>query len=130
MKKVIAIALAVVLLLTVGSGVALAKAQKLDLNEIGTDSGSGFVIFNDNSGPNNVNIQMSLKRAEPNTEYDVYVHVGAPDAYVATVKTNRKGNVNFHYSGSVASGDQLVGLGLKRAGEWQFGTGLVTHTFK
>jgi uncharacterized membrane protein len=129
--KRIAIALVLSLLLVATlSGVALAKAEKVTLNQIGSDNGGGFVVFNDTSGPDNVQIEMSLKGALANTDYDVIVHIGAPDTYVATITTNTQGNANFHYSASVAPGDQLVGLGLKRAGVWQFGTGLLTHTLK
>jgi len=127
-KKSVLICLAAVVLCV--AGIALAKAVKVELNQIGSDPGGGFVIFNNTSGPENVQIQMSLKGALPKTDYDVIVHIGAPDAYVATVTTNAKGNANFHYGGSVASGDQKVGLGLKRDGDWQFGTGLLTHSFK
>jgi hypothetical protein len=128
-KKLLFICLTAVVLCL--GGITLAKALKVKLNPIGTDPGGGFVIFNDTSGgPYNVQIQMSLKGAKPNTNYDVIVHIGAPDTHVATVTTNAKGNANLHYSSSVASGDQQVGLGLKREGEWQFGTGLLTHSFK
>lgn len=127
-KKLLFICLTAVVLCL--GGITLAKALKVELNPIGTDPGGGFVIFNDTSGPDNVQIQMSLKGALPYTDYDVIVHIGAPDTYVATVTTNAKGNANFHYSGSVASGDQLVGLGLMRDGVWQFGTGLLIHSFK
>lgn len=127
-KKLVLICLATVVLCV--AGIALAKAAKVELNQIGVDPGGGFVIFNDTSGPENVQIQMSLKGALPKTDYDVIVHIGAPDVYVATVTTNAKGNANFHYSASVASGEQQVGLGLKRGGVWQFGTGLLSHSFK
>ena len=138
MKKVLLVLVIALALVGVMVVPALAKAQKVPLDPIGHDPGGGFVIFNDTSGPNNVRIQMSLKGAAPNTEYDVYVHLGAPDTYVATVKTNPKGNVNFHYSGSVTprAQDHQVGLGLTRAGaapvppNWQFGTGLLDHSFK
>ena len=107
-------------------GIALAKAVKVELNPIGTDPGGGFVIFNNTSGPENVQVQMSLKGALPNTDYDVIVHVGGPDTYIAIITTNAKGNANFHYSGYADPilGD-WVGLGLKREGAWQFGTGTV-----
>ena len=127
-KKALLTCLAAVVLCV--AGIALAKAVKVDLNPIGVDPGGGFVVFNNTSGPENVQVQMSLKGALPNTDYDVIVHIGAPDTYVATITTNAKGNANFHYSGSVASGEQQVGLGLKREGAWQFGTGLLTHSFK
>ena len=123
-KKNVLICLAAVVLCV--AGVALAKAVKVELNPIGDDPGGGFVIFNDTSGPENVQVQMSLKGALPKTDYDVIVHVGGPDTYVATITTNAKGNANFHYSGSADPvPGNWVGLGLKRAGEWQFGTGKV-----
>ncbi len=127
-KKLLFICL-IAVTLCVG-GIALAKAIKVGLVPIGSDPGGGFVIFNNTSGPENVQVQMSLKGALPLTDYDVIVHLGAPDTYVATVTTNIRGNVNFHYSASVASGEQEVGLGLKRDGMWQFGTGLLTLSFK
>ena len=131
MKKLtIAVVLSLVLI-TVGSGVALAKAQKVSLTPIGSDSGSGFVVFNDTSGPDNVQLEMSLKGALANTTYDVIVHMNGADAPVGTVTTNTKGNANFHWSWSEAgSGNRRLGLGLKREGVWQFGTGAVYHYFK
>ena len=123
-KKNILICLAAVVLCV--AGIALAKAVKADLNPIGVDPGGGFVVFNNTSGPENVQVQMSLKGALPNTDYDVIVHVGGPDTYVATITTNAKGNANFHYSGSADPvPENWVGLGLKREGAWQFGTGQV-----
>ena len=131
-KKTLFICLTAVVLCV--GGVALAKAVKVDLNPIShintatveQDPGSGFVVFNDASGPENVQVQMSLKGALPKTNYDVIVHVGGPDTYVATITTNAKGNANFHYSGSAdPTPGNWVGLGLKREGAWQFGTGMV-----
>jgi len=123
-KKILFICLTAVVLCL--GGIALAKAVKAELSPIGVDPGYGFVIFNDTSGPENVQVQMSLKGALPYTEYDVIVHVGGPDTYVATITTNAKGNANFHYSGSADPvPGNWVGLGLKREGAWQFGTGMV-----
>ena len=123
-KKMIFICLTAVVLCL--GGIALAKAVKVELNPISVDPGCGFVIFNNTSGPENVQVQMSLKGALPLTEYDVIVHVGGPDTYVATITTNVKGNANFHYSGSADPvPGNWVGLGLKREGAWQFGTGMV-----
>jgi len=123
-KKALLICLAAVVLCV--AGIALAKAVKADLNPIGADPGGGFVVFNNTSGPENVQVQMSLKGALPNTDYDVIVHVGGSDTYVATITTNAKGNANFHYSGSADPvPENWVGLGLKREGAWQFGVGQV-----
>ncbi len=123
-KKVLMTCLAAVVLCV--AGIALAKAVKVDLNPIGVDSGGGFVVFNNTSGPENVQVQMSLKGALPNTDYDVFVHIDGPDTYVATITTNAMGNANFHYSGSADPvPGNWVGLGLKREGAWQFGTGQV-----
>lgn len=125
-KKVLLTCLAAVVLCV--AGIALAAAVKVDLNPISVgdqDPGGGFVVFNNTSGPENVQVQMSLKGALPNTDYDVIVHVGGPDTYVATITTNAEGNANFHYSGSADPvPGNWVGLGLKR-GAWQFGTGQV-----
>jgi hypothetical protein len=111
---------------------ALAAAQKVPLNPIGTGPGNGFVVFNDTKGPQNVQIQMSLKQALPKTAYDVVVYLGAadPGSVVGTVTTNVQGNANFSYKGSVALGPQQVALELQRGAVPQFGTGPVTHTFK
>ena len=130
MKKLL-IALAICLVVVgIMGGPVLAKAQKVPLNPIGTDSGGGFVVFNDTSGPNNVQLQMSLKGAEPEAVYDVIVHMNGKDTFVGTVTTNKKGNANFHWSWSEAgSGTRRLGLGLKREGQWQFGTGGVFHSF-
>lgn len=127
MKK-IAIAVALSLLVVgIMAGPVLAKADKLPLNAIGSDTGDGFVIFNDNSGADNLQIEMSLKGAMPNATYDVIVRVSGVDTPVGTVTTNRQGNANFHWSGSTAPGVGSTGLGLKRAEAWQFGTGGVDY---
>ena len=125
-KKMIFICLTAVVLCL--GGIALAKAVKVELNPISVDPGCGFVIFNNTSGPENVQIQMSLKGALPKTDYDVIVHINGSDTYVATVTTNAKGNANFHYSYSRTG--KHVGLGLKREGAWRFGTGLLELSFK
>ncbi len=79
---------------------------------------------------NNLRIEMSLKGAVAKTTYDVYVHIDGPDTLVGTVTTNAQGNANFHWRGSVGPGLREAGLGLQRAAAWQFGTGLLTHSFK
>lgn len=107
-------------------------AQKVTLIPYpgGTDPGGGFVIFNDTSGPDNVQTQMSLKGAPANTVYDVWVMINDVITHVGTVTTNPKGNANFHCSYSEAgSGVQKLGLALWRGG-WQFHTDTVFHSFK
>ena len=131
MKKLIAIMVVAIMVPILVASPAFAKAQKADLNQIGSDPGSGFVVFNDTSGPNNVQLQMSLKGALPDTVYDVIVHMNGSDTPVGTITTNSAGNANFHLSWSEDSpGVRRMGLGLKRSGVWQFGTGGVPHTFK
>lgn len=118
---VLALCLAVV---GVMAAPAMASALKVPLNPIGTDPGGGFVIFNDTSGPDNLQIQMSLKGALPNSTYEVYVNTGGSDFLAGTVTTNPQGNANFHFSGSWTGPASTVGLGLQRPhGVWQFGTG-------
>lgn len=128
-KLLIALAICLIVVFIMG-GPVLAKAEKVPLNQIGSDPGGGFVVFNDTSGPNNVQLQMSLKGALAKTTYDVIVHINGSDTLVGTVTTNKKGNANFHWSWSEAgSGTRRLGLGLKREGQWQFGTGGVFHSF-
>ena len=127
MKKIaVALALGAIVVGTM-TVPALAAAQKVPLNPIGSDPGGGFVVFNDTSGPDNLQVQLSLKGAMSNATYDVIVRVSGVDVLVGTITTNKKGNANFHWSGSTAPGVGSTGLGLKRAGVWQFGTGGVDH---
>jgi hypothetical protein len=127
MKKV-AIALVLSLLLVgIVAVPALAQADKVPLNAIGSDTGGGFVIFNNTSGPDNLQIEMSLKGAMPNVTYDVIVRVSGVDTPVGSVTTNKQGNANFHWSGSTAPGVGSTGFGLKREGSFQFGTGGVDY---
>ena len=129
MKKILIAMVICLTLIALISGSVLAAAQKVPLNKIGNDDGSGFVIFNETSGPNNVQVQMSLKGAMANADYDVIIQIRGSDTYVGTITTNTRGNANFHYSYWEDSGYQRMGLGLKRGG-WQFGTGGIFHTFK
>ncbi len=126
-KTLIAIVMSLVMV-GVMAGPVLAATQKMSLNQLGVDPdpGSGFVVFSNNSGPNNMNVQMSLKGALPNTDYVVYCALeGDSDVPLATITTNAKGNANFHYSVYVPSNKKPRGLGLTRDGVWKFGTGWV-----
>jgi hypothetical protein len=126
MKRIlIALALCLVMIGLIVSP-AGAAATKVTLNAIGADPGSGFVVFNNTSGPNTVQLEMSLKGAPANTTYEVYVQLGLGDTLVGTVTTNKAGNANFHYEGVYDPQVYTwVGLGLMKGGVYQFGTGMV-----
>jgi len=136
MKKLIAIALAVVLVLTVGSGVALAKAQKVDLNPYddggaGFDPGTGFVVLNNSTG--GAELQVSLKGAVANDDYYVYISgdSGVSWDLLGTMTTNGKGNANFHMNWKdVPAGTYTVEVALNRVGATRFMTPVVTLTIK
>jgi hypothetical protein len=109
------------------AGPALAQADKVPLNAIGSDTGGGFVIFHNTSGADNLQIEMSLKGAMPRATYDVVVRVSGADTLVGSLTTNKQGNANFHWSRSTAPGVGSTGLGLQRAEIWEFGTGGVDY---
>jgi hypothetical protein len=119
----VALALALVALLAVP---VMAAAQKVTLVPCPFNYGSGetpppgsvFVIFNNSAGAKNLQITVSLKRALPNTEYDIYLGVdnwGTPGK-IGTVKTNRQGNGNFHLNTKVARGTRVLNVDITLAG--------------
>jgi hypothetical protein len=122
MKKLVVGLLACVAVLAVTSALVLAAAQKVELvacpiNYPAPDSlppGHGFVIFNNPAGENhNLEMTISLKGLEPNTEYDLYLFVDGAwfnGAKAGTVTTNRKGNANFHVNALLDEGEYVLGL--------------------
>jgi hypothetical protein len=120
MKKTItqiAVVLAVVAMIAVP---VMAAAQKVNLVPCSINygpgatppPGGGFVVFNNSSGSKNLQMTVSLKGVSPNTEYDIYLGVdvwGTPGK-VATVKTNRQGNANFHLNTTVARGTHILNV--------------------
>ena len=112
MKKIlIALALCLVAVGLIVSP-AMAAAQKVDLAPIAGLNGGGFVIFNNSSGPNNLEVTVSLKGAAANT-YGVFLFVdgvwygGAP---VGAITPNKQGNANFHINVAVAPGTHLLAV--------------------
>ena len=92
----------------------LAKANNVDLTAAATTtglSGGGAVIFNNSSGPNNLEVTVQLKGVTANFTYDVYLFVdgvwygGAP---VGTVTTNGQGNATFHVNAHVTPGTRSL----------------------
>lgn len=121
MKKLIAIALAIVLVLTLGASVVLAKgptgagkaplydaldssttgwtrAGGADLNNLENAGTFGFAVMNTNANGDLI-VEVSLKRGNPGT-YNVYVHqnVGGPwsPSLEGQLITNGKGNGSAH----------------------------------
>jgi len=110
------------------AGAVLAAAQKVDLVPCpinfpsGTEPppGGGFVIFNNPRGTNhNLEVTVSLKAVEPNTSYDIYVFVDGTwfnGAKVGTIKTNPRGNANFHLDALLNEGDHVLALDVTETG--------------
>jgi hypothetical protein len=115
-KKIIVMALALVLVLTLGTSVALAKgptgagkAQLYNSDGYLCASGAadttgptfGFVVLNTN-GSGDLIVEVSLKGAAPNTSYDIWVNqdpggcpLDTPTA-LSALTTNAQGNGNAH----------------------------------
>jgi len=114
MKKLGIVTLVLVLLLGLGAMSAYAKAQKVDLEPYTANpqyaelTGGGFVIFNNSSDPNNLEVTISVKKADTSisgTELDVWLYVGGVLHQKYTGMTlNAKGNGNFHINTSVEPG--------------------------
>jgi len=110
MRKVGIITLVLVLLLGLGAMSAYAKAQKVDLEPYTSNypdlTGGGFVIFNNSSGPNNLEVTISVKKADTSisgTELDIWLYVdGSYTKYPMTL--NAVGNGNLHINVSVEPG--------------------------
>ena len=92
----------------------LAKAEKVDLHPSAANHvtwGEAAAIFNNSSGPNNLEVTVQIKGATPDFTYGVFLFVdgawykGAP---VGNVTTNGVGNATFHVNVAVAPGDHLV----------------------
>lgn len=115
-------------MLVMTSALVLAAAQKVDLvpcpiNYPGPDGlppGRGFVIFNNPAGEDhNLVVTVSLKGVEPKTEYDIYLFVDGvwyDGAKVGTIKTNTKGNANFHMEGILLEGSHILALDVTKEG--------------
>jgi len=105
MKK--AIVLGLVALLVIGSAVAVyGKAQKVDLVPCGAANVVGFVVFNNSSGPNNLQVTVSLKKVVVQA-YDIYLFVddewygGTP--ILVNVTPNTQGNATYHFNVAVSA---------------------------
>lgn len=124
MKKAIVVVTAVVLILILASTPALAKAEKVELKpdprnpDYSNLAGEGFVVFNNSSGEHNLEITVSLKKADTDilgTELDVYLYVKpGPSIKLGTMTLNKKGSGNFHANCSVASGPQELAIVLTK----------------
>jgi hypothetical protein len=118
MKKKIAIALALCLVIvSIMAAPVFAKAQKVDLVSVSGDPGRGFAVFIPYTGGSA--LELSLKGAMPNAEYNVFMEMsllpGVPIP-IGTMTTNVKGNANFHANAKDIPGgltwDVRVGLNL------------------
>ena len=125
MKRLIAFMLVAIMAPILVASPVFAKAQKVDLsadprNPDFTDrAGEGFVVFNNSSGENNLEVTVSLKNADVDalgvTELDVYLYVKpGPSVKIGTITLNNKGNGNFHANCSVPSEDQELALVLTK----------------
>jgi hypothetical protein len=92
---------------------AAAKASNVSLAPIAGLAGGGTVIFNNSSGPNNLEVTVQLKAAPAATTYAVYLFVdgawygGAP---VGTMATNGAGNATFHINVHVSTGAHALAV--------------------
>lgn len=129
MKKLMAITLALVMVLTIGAAPVMAAAQKVDLVSSSTDPGSGFVVLNNSTG--GAELQVSLKGAMSKADYEVLIGDGANWMSLGTMTTNGKGNANFHMNfKDVESGEYDVVVAINRLGTTRFITPVVTVTIK
>ena len=126
MKKLFILGVVLLMVIVFATSVC-GKAQKVDLvicplNYPGPDYplGGGFVIFNNSSGTeHNLELTVSLKGVEANTEYDIYLFVDGVGTYPVpqgSVTSNKKGNVNFHMNVLLAPGEHILALDVTLAG--------------
>ena len=110
------------------SGIVFAAAQKVNLVPcpvnyppgIPPPPGGGFAIFNNPKGEShNLEVTVSLKGVMPKTQYDIYLFVDdgvTGGRKIGTVKTNPKGNANFHMNGSLEEGTHVLAVDVTLAG--------------
>jgi len=113
-------------MLAMTSGAVLAAAQKVVLvpcpiNYPGPNfpPGGGFVIFNNPKGADhNLEVTVSLKGVTPSTEYDIYLFIdqGGTGEKIGTLKTNPKGNANFHINGLLEEGTHVLAIDITLKG--------------
>ena len=147
MKKKIAIALALCLVMVgIMAAPVFAAAQKVDLVSVSDDPGRGFVIANACQGPLTLDLysgnyyhgasdmQLSLKGAKPNADYDVFMMISLlPGVWVpiTTITTSEQGNANLHMvKRGIPPITYDVEYALYRDGEMRFITDAVTLTIK
>lgn len=81
--------------------------------------GGGFVIFNNPAdAEHNLEMVVSMKGAEPNKAYDIYLFVdqGINGKKLGTITTNRQGNANFHTQGLLEKGTHVLALDITLKG--------------
>ena len=144
MKKKLAIVLVLCLVMVgIMAGPVFAKAHKVDLIALAGEPGSGFVIGNSCQGPASDQftpgvlqkgaglLRISLKGAEPNAEYEVWIVVEIlPDVWIQVwgpfgpLETNAQGNGNFIGEKllGVPPSEAIVEYGLFRDGDIKFVT--------
>lgn len=151
MKKIIAIALAIVMVLTLGTSAALAAAQKLDLRENpprcdvpGVGESAGFVVLNNDNETDEVVVVVSLKEGEPNRTYAIFLegYTGTKGgrtnwlswAYLGDLTTNRNGKGNFDARVPLSLGPHYLQVVVSYPwGSWgakSFGTDIAAITIK
>jgi hypothetical protein len=125
MKRVLfALVLCIALVGIVAIPIFADAAVKLELAPIVGLSGSGFVVFNNSSGPNNnMELTVSLKGAAADTTYEVWLEKNGQPAFgppVGTFTTNGKGNGNFHINMFMAPGTYNLGIDVAIGGGDQY----------
>jgi hypothetical protein len=115
-------------MIAIASMFVWAAAQKVDLipcpinypDPANLPPGGGFVIFNNPAAAdNNLDVTISLKGVEPQTDYDLYLFVDGAwynGAKLGTITTNIKGNATFHINGLLSPGLHILAFDVTAAG--------------
>jgi len=97
----------------------LAAAQKVVLTPNGSETGSGFMLFNNPTSTDdghNLMIEASLKGGVPGRGYYLYLFIDGTDeppyvpgsSYVGSGTANAHGNVNIHVNYQISPGEHTV----------------------
>ncbi len=128
MKKIVVGVVVGLAILTIMAAFVFAAAQKVKLVACPLNypagstppPGSGFVIFNNTRGVNlNLVVTVSLKGVEPNAVYDIYLFVDGASlngTKVGTIKTNPRGNADFHLNTLLTKGQHILALDVTKTG--------------
>jgi len=126
MKKLIIASAFCLLMVAIIAVPAMAAAAKLDLAPAPNHPdypGSGFAVINSSSGPNNMELTVSLKGAAADTTYEVWLENNGQPTFgppVGTFTTNGQGNGNFHINMYMVPGTYNLGIDVAIGGGDQY----------